>query len=157
MLDCETVINFEVQKAMVKKPKLIAIFSFIVGLLGLCAYIVLFIMYDSLLTNLLLVFAFPFAFGLVLLLNINKNCKQRQTNDAVVNCYHFDNEHVDIISIKNNEIIGQSAISYKDIVHTKEVSNFLLLYVNKFSALPVSLKSLTSEQYIELKRLLNIK
>ena len=155
MLECETVINADLQVMLVKKQRMYAWIALVIGLIGMIAYIVLGILFESAWVEILLLFALPFGMGLVFIITINKSLKQNKMNFAMVNCYKFEEESFSVITIKDNENIGESKIYYKDIFKIKEIKGFIFIFVNKFSALPIAISKLNTEQLVELKRLLS--
>ena len=153
MIECETVIDINVQKILTKIAYTCSIVALVIGTLGLIAYLVLGTIINELWTEFFLIFALPFGIGLVYTITLNKNYKIFK-NTVMVNCYAFGDVALTVTTIKNNENIGSSTIPYSTIYKTKEIDKYIFIFLNKNSAFPIDKSRLTDEQIKEIKTLL---
>ena len=153
MIECETVIDINVQKILTKKAYTCSIVALVIGTLGLIAYLVLGTIINELWTEFFLIFALPFGIGLVYSITLNKNYKIFK-DTVMVNCYAFGDVALTVTTIKNNENIGSSTIPYYIIYKTKKKDKYIFIFLNKNSAFPIDKSRLTDEQIKEIKTLL---
>lgn len=155
MVECETVIDINVQKKLTKKTYISSIIALIIGSIGLVAYLVLGSLINEIWTEIFLIFAFPFAFGLIYIITLKKNYKVL-SGKVMVNCYVFDETNFTVTTIQNDNNLGSSQISYTEIYKCKEINDYIFIYLNKVSAFPIDKRRLKDNQLLELKNLLKI-
>lgn len=157
MIEVKTELNRDVQKELAKTHTIVTWCMLIVGAIGSLIYIFSdFIFGVTQWTEYLIVFVLPLGLGIGLLIFIKRNLKAvDQVNN--VNCYSFDLERVTIVTLRNNENVGEVKVYYKDLVKTKETEKYFFLYINAVSAFPVLKANLTVLEQSEIRMLLNIK
>ena len=114
-------------------------------------YIVLATVIGAAWTDALLVFAVPFAVGLILLITVRRNIKAagKQAHDE--NFYRFDADSVTIETRSDGAVKATAVMRYTDFVRKRETKSFFLLYVNRFSVIPVRKSSLTPDEQAVLR------
>lgn len=72
------------------------------------------------------------------------------------NAYTFENDFLNIATIKNGEIVGTQKLYYKDIVKIKENSEYIFIYPNKFNAFIIKKFNVNEEDSKAVRILLNL-
>ena len=75
----------------------------------------------------------------------------------MVNFYAFNDDNLSITTMKNNENIGTSQISYNNIIKVNENKNYLFLYLNRVSVLPIDKRTLSNDDVNKIKEIINKK
>lgn len=140
---------------MSKTAQIINIILIVVGIIGLLLYVVLSTIFENSYLDILLVFAIPFVIGIVYYILINKNIKKMAEN-KFINAYTFENDFLNIATIKNGEIVGTQKLYYKDIVKIKENSEYIFIYPNKFNAFIIKKFNVNEEDLKAVRILLNL-
>lgn len=151
MIEVTTVLTKKIQKSMTKKVYVSSWIALIIGLIGLLSYFFV----DEPWANWLMVFALPFGFGLVYIITLTKLYK-KPMNEKNVNIYQFDNDYITIINFTDGQTSGILKVFYNQIIKIKETKGYLLLFLTKFSALPVSKENLNDNELQTLKALLTL-
>ena len=146
MIENETVIDISVQKALMRKPLLLSIIALIVGVIGIVLYFVLGMRFDTIWTELLLLFAIPLGMGLVLVINYFKNIRRYQHDRFIVNCYRFDENCFEAVTMKGEECLGQNIFTYDKVYRISKTKKYLFIFMNKYSALPVARFKLNKDE-----------
>ena len=107
-------------------------------------------------TEIFLIFALPFGFGLIFIITLDTNYRTLK-NNAMVNFYAFNDDNLSITTMKNNENIGTSQISYNNIIKVNENKNYLFLYLNRVSVLPIDKRTLSNDDVNKIKEIINKK
>ena len=155
MFKCSVKIDEKLQNEVNEKMWIVSLISTIVGAIGLGAYIILATFFDNLLLEILLwVMAFSFGFGITYMITIKRINKKSVSNDATDELEIFE-EYVNLTTIKNNEVIVSLKTYYKDLYKIRETKNYLLLYINKSSALAIPKQAFTTEEYSTIKLWVN--
>ena len=155
MFKCSVKIDESLQKEVNEKMWITSLIATIIGAIGLGAYIVLEVFFESLLLDILLwVMAFTLGFGITYLIIIKKINKKSITNDTTDEL-EIHEEYVDLSTVKNNEVIVTLKTYYKDLYKVKEIKNYLLLYINKSGALAIPKDAFTPEEFSTIKLWVN--
>ena len=155
MLKCSVKIDENLQKEINKKMWITSLILTIVGSIGLGLYIILGSFFEHVLLELLLwVTAFMFGFGLTFLITINKTNAKAASNGLIDEIELFE-EYSNITTIKNEEVIATAKIYHKDLIKIKETENYLVLYVNKASAIAIPKKQFNPQDYSTIKLWVN--
>lgn len=155
MITIQTEIDEKSQKSLTKISKIVYLTLMIIGAIGLLLYLALGTIYENPYLDVLLLFAIPFGFGLVFYITINKNIK-KMTENKFTNEYTFNNDFMNIASVKNGEIVGTQKLYYKDIVKVKENDEYIFIYPNKFNAFILKKSNASEEELTTIKKLLNL-
>lgn len=155
MFKCSVKIDEKLQREINEKSWLINLIVLIIGSIGLGVYIIVgaFVEY-AWMDILLWVFAIMFGFGLVMVISIRKINKKSAENN-LTNEIELEEDCVSLSTIKNNEIIGTLKVYYKDLIKVRETENYLVLYINKQSAIPVPKKEFKPEELSTIKLWIN--
>ena len=157
MIENETVIDIGVQKALMRKPLVLSCIAMTIGLIGVVLYFILGMRFDTIWTELLLLFAIPLGMGLVLVINYFKNIKRYNHDKFIVNCYRFDEYCFEAITMKGEECLGQNIFTYDKVYKISKTKKYLFIFVNKYSALPIARYKLSKEEDTELLKYLKKK
>ena len=151
-MKCSIEINEKVQVELNSTIKRNSIISLVIGCIAIALYVILsvFIEDSFWLTYMLWIGAILFAFGLIYLLTVNKLKKQVAKDNSICN-YEFEEEYMNVETIKNGEAISNVKFYYKDIVKVKETESYWFLYPNKTAAYPIEKTKLTPEELSTLK------
>lgn len=151
MFKCSVKIDENLQKEINQKMWVTSLILTIVGSIGLCVYIILGTFFENIFLELFLwCVAFMFGFGLVFLITINKTNK-KASGLNITDEFEINEEFVNLTTMKNNGVISTAKIYYKDIIKIRETENYLVLYLNKASALTIPKKSFSEEDYSTVK------
>lgn len=158
MLKTKTTVDIKVQLELTRKNKITSIIMLIIGIIGLTAYIVLGTIWeDKLWVEMFLFFAIPFSVGIVVLVGINKTNKRILNNKSInENEFEFHENHVDVVTIRDGEIIGNAKLFYKDLHNVKETKNYVFIFISNVAALPIDKNNLSQNQLIILRGLLKL-
>ena len=154
-MKCVVNINLKIQKELNYSMWIKGVVFTIIGSLGMLSYIAITMFIENVWMEVFLwVMAFIFAIGLIYLISIKKTNKQvLQAN--IKSEIDIQEEFVTFSSIKNNEIVSTNKCYYKDLIKIKETDNYLFLYINKFSAIPIPRNSFSAEEYSLIKLWVN--
>lgn len=138
-----------------KKIKTLYIILMWVGIAGLLSYIgVSLFIETSWLDYLLYVSSILFGFGIVITVSLNM-AENRQDKLNQLNKYVFYEDYIEITSIEDDtRNLGTVKQYYDKIVKVKETKNYLFLYINRISFLPVIKNSLSEANLTILRGLL---
>ena len=156
MIECTTVISEKTQRELTKKTYIFSIISLVAGIIGIALYITLGTIINEPWTEIFLIFALPFGFGLIFIITLDTNYRTLK-NNAMVNFYMFNDDNLSITTMKNNENIGTSQISYNNIIKVNENKNYLFLYLNRVSVLPIDKRTLSNDDVNKIKEIINKK
>ena len=155
MFKCSVKIDESLQKEVNEKMWLTSLVSTIIGAIGLGAYIILEVFFESILLDIFLwVMAFSLGFGityLIIIRNINKKSVTNETTDEL----EIYEEYINLSTIKDNEVIVSMKTYYKDLMKVREIKNYLLLYLNKSGALAIPKDAFTPEEFSTIKLWVN--
>ena len=151
MIECSCRIDADVQKELSLRTYTGSLIAMVAGAVGLLCYIVLATAMGAAWTDALLVFAVPFAVGLILLITVRRNIKAagKQAHDE--NFYRFDADSATIETRSDGAVKATAVMRYIDFVRKRETKSFFLLYVNRFSVMPVRKSSLTPDEQAVLR------
>lgn len=155
MFKCSMVLDIKLQRELNERNWLISLISLIVGSIGLGVYIVIATFYENYFLELMLwVCAFAFGYGLVFLILIKKiNKKAAQRNITI--SLEINEDLVIENDLKEGEVISTNKVYYKDLMKVRETENYLILYVNKASAVPILKSAFTPEELSTIKLWIN--
>jgi len=154
-MKCTVKIDENVQRELNDQMWVVSLISLIVGSVGLASYIVISVFVESVWLELLLwPMAFAFGVGLTLLISIKKINKKSVQNNLIDNL-EIEEDYVVSTTMKNGEIISTLKTYYKDLLKVKETENFLFLYINKASAVPIPKQSFSPEEFSLIKLWVN--
>ncbi len=158
MFKTKTKIDANVQLELTKSSKITSIVMLVIGILGLLVYIVVGTIWENLIwTEYFISFAIPFAVGLVMIIGINKaNNRILNSNTVNENEFEFHEKYVEIVTYRNEENVGNTKLFYSDIFKVRETKNYIFLYLNAASALPINKNNLDQNQLIILRGLLKL-
>ena len=148
MFSTSTVLDKDVQKALIKNVLTFWIVLVVVNSLIIVVTLFIFDFYTLILGIVLLVTS------IVSLITLNKMIKNCKGN--IVNNYQFFESYFTVESIKDNEKMGESKVYYKDLIKKKITEEYIFLYINKASAFPIKLKNLQDYEIKILKNWLNL-
>lgn len=155
MFKCLVKIDEKLQREINEKSWLINLILTIVGSIGLGVYIVVGAFVDYAWMDIILwVFAIIFGYGLVMIITIRKINKKSASNNFT-NEIELSEDSVSLSTLKNDEIIGTLKTYYKDLVKIRETENYLVLHINKQSAIPVPKKEFKPEELSTIKLWIN--
>lgn len=155
MFSAKTKIDVEIQKELSKKLYTYSLIALIIGSVGLLVYLVLATIFDNPYFDILLIFSIPFGFGLVFILTIKKLIKNVQAINQV-NTYVFEENYLNVTTTRNLEVVGTAKLYYKELFKSRETKNYIYMYVNKNSALPVKKENLSQDELIILRSFLGL-
>ena len=151
MFKCSVKIDENLQKEINRKMWIYSLILTIIGLVGLCVYVVLSVKYDNAWTETLLwVMAFSFGFGISFIVSIKKTNKKVSMNNYTDNL-EINEEYIFATTTKNEDVISTIKIYYKDLIKIKETERFLVLYVTKINALIIPKNSFNPEEISTIK------
>ncbi|MBQ8615034.1 MAG: YcxB family protein [Clostridia bacterium] len=154
-MKCSVKIDEKLQKELNEKLWLNSLISLIVGAIGLGAYIVIGIFFESFWLEMLLwVCAFAFGIGLSMLIAVNKVNKKASQNNHVDEMEFFE-DHFIGTTTKNGEVIATNKVYYKDLLKIRETENYIFLYMNTAAAAPVPKKEFSPEELSTIKLWVN--
>lgn len=155
MFKCSVKVNQQMQKELNEKLWRYSIISVIVGALGILAYIIFGGADDSIWWDMFLwSFAFFFGFGIIMLFTVkkvNKNSVERNIVDEI----ELNETYLTETITKNGEVIATNKHYCKDFLKIRETENYLFLYVNKASAVPVLKSAFSPEELSTIKLWVN--
>ena len=88
--------------------------------------------------------------GLTIFVSINKVNKNASAKNMTDNIELQENFLVEE-TVVNNEAVSTNKVYYKDILKIKETENYLFLYINKASAVPIPKKEFSCEEFSQIK------
>ena len=158
MIKVETKVDAEVQKILINKSFILSIICTVISLIGIVLYVInaIFVKADDIGYPYLLLFIFTLLIGVMIIFITKKSMQMASKNDNV-NHYEFNEDFVNITTVRNGETVGTTKIYYKDFYKAKEKKELLLLYINYASALPIWKKNFTPEDLQTVRTYLNIK
>ena len=132
-INTSTLITNEVNATIVKKTSTLLRAEFILGVVGLIAYVVLATAYQmksipepKWLQFLLLASAVLFGLGFVFLQTLKKQTKQFETTE---NKYLFERDFFTVESVRRGDTIGFAKHNYQEIKRVKQTERFILLKI----------------------------
>ena len=150
-MKCSVKIDEKLQRELNEKTWLNGLIFTIIGAIGLGLYIVIGTFVESIILDMLLwVFAFLFAYGIFMLILVKMTNKKSVNNNLTDEIELFE-EYLIESTQKNDEVVSTNKIYYKDLLKIRETENFLFLYPNKISAVPIPKKAFTTEEISTIK------
>ncbi len=151
MFKCVIKIDEKTLKDINRNAWVLSLILTIVGAIGLLLYIVIGMFFDNIILEATLwISAIVFAGGLVYMFLINQtNKKNGQQN--IINEMQIYEDNIFVRAIKNNEEISTQKFYFKDIYKIKENEKYFILYINKFTALPILKESFSKEDMATIK------
>ena len=136
----KTIMNKNVSKEISRRALIVFLILFIVGLIGVVSYIILAsLLEDSWYFNLILYpSAILFSVGLIFELSLLINLKKVKFDGSNYNETTFNEDHLINKAVRQNEVIDESKIYYKNLVAFKETKTYIFLYITKSHALPIT-------------------
>ena len=154
-MKCSVKIDEKLQKELNEKTWLNGLIFTIIGAIGLGLYIIIGTFIENIILEIFLwVFAFLLAYGVFILILVKMTNKKSVNNNLTDEIELFE-EYLIESTRKNDEVISTNKIYYKDLLKIRETENFLFLYPNKVSAVPISKKEFTSEEFSTIKLWVN--
>ena len=150
-----TPVNEENQRELTAVRRKTFLLAIIIGAVGMLAYVVLRTFIESPVLDVMLIFAVPFGVGLVLYLVLDANIKQPAQKNYV-NRFEFNDETLDIATMRHDEVIAAYKLHYNEIVKVKETEKYYFVYIAKFSAYIISKENLTEDEKNKINKLLKI-
>lgn len=151
MIECSCRIDADVQKELNLRVYTGSLIAVVLGAVGLLCHLVLAAVIGAAWTDALLVFAVPFAAGLVLLITVRRNIKEAAKQAHDENFYRFGPDGVSAETRRDGAVTATAERRYTDFVRKRETKSFFLLYVNRFSVMPVRKSSLTHDEQAVLR------
>ncbi len=151
MFKCSVKIDLDLQKEVNRKSFISNLVMTILGAVGLGFYIVFSLFFESVILEVFLwISAFMLAYGIMLMIMINLTNKKSASNNYIDNIELVE-DYLIISTIKNEEVISNSKVYYKDLTKIRETENYLLLYINRASVVPIPKRSFSPEDYSKIK------
>lgn len=155
MFSCKTKFTIEMQKQLNNTKQKIATIMTAVGGVGVFVYLITAFVpsITDAMVDWMLAFVVPLTLGIIMLIAIAKTNNALKNVD-IANEYEFNEDYMNISTIRANENIGKVKFYYKDLVKVKETKDYIYLYQNKASAFPVDKKQLSETDLIILRGIL---
>ncbi len=148
-----TKLNADVETESQKKIKFFCKIAFIVGIIGLIAYVLIGVFaYEEgeeprWLEIELILSSISFAIGLVIPITLRTMTKKSLANiHNVVNTYDFSDEYVLVTSKRGEEKIAEVKNYYREITKVRLTENYVYLHLGLRGAYPIARTALTEEQ-----------
>lgn len=149
MFKCSYSVDLKMQKEINAKTSLFSLVFTIISSIGLIVYI--FLPNENYYTELLLwSSSIIFGFSIVLYINLKRINKKTSKNNFI-NEVELNEDHLVSKSTQNGELISTIKVYYKDLLKIRETTNYLVLYVNKVSAVPIPKQDFSSEELSTIK------
>lgn len=156
MIECFTPVDFQTKRAFNGKVRNIAVAFLAIGFVGIVAGIVVMSMVQQLWTAVFLVFLLPLAIGIYMMRKVYTAVNQ-VLDRHLVNQYLFDTDTFAVNVYENEQRIGQSIVNYSELIDVKEDKQFIYMFLNEYSAMPVLKSALSAQDLQQVRKWLGLK
>ena len=156
LFSCKTKLSEKAVAEMLKPAIKLAIFSIVVGVLGLIVVILGYFLRHELEKILLFLCIFLLLFGIMyfaIIVKLKKDNKKRMDDEGI---YEFYEDYLVIKSYKNGEQTGITKLYYRDVDKVKETKSVVFIYPNKSLAYPIMKDNLGQENLASLRKIFKL-
>lgn len=150
-MKCSVKIDEKLQKELNEQTWLNGLIFTIIGAIGLGLYFVVGAFIDNVFIDMLVwVFSFLLVYGIMFLVLVRRINKKSISSNMTDDIELFE-EYLIESTRKNDEVVSTSKFYYKDLFKIRETENYLFLYPNKVSAVPIPKKAFSPEEFSTIK------